>query len=251
MIKTIIVDDESRSRETILELVKLYCDEVKIVGQAEDVKSGLLAIRKHKPDLVLLDIKMPDGTGFDLVRQIDQINFKIIFITAYEEYAIKAFKFSALDYLLKPIDPEELTIAIEKVSKSLSNESISSKINEFMTYMDHFRKDGEGKKIILKTSENIYVVEADEIISVESDQNYSRFHLVEGETIFVSRTMKDYVPMLEGHAFYRVHQSYIINLNHVKRYQREENICVMSDGSKIPVSYRKKDELFTLFKNLS
>jgi two-component system, LytTR family, response regulator len=251
MIKTIIVDDESRSRETILELVKLYCDDVKIVGQAEDVKSGLLAIRKHKPDLVLLDIKMPDGTGFDLVRQIDQINFKIIFITAYEEYAIKAFKFSALDYLLKPIDPEELTIAIEKVSKSLSNESISGKINEFMTYMDHFRKDGEGKKIILKTSENIYVVDADEIISIESEQNYSRFHLIEGESIFVSRTMKDYVPMLEGHTFYRVHQSYIINLNHVKRYHREENICVMSDGSKIPVSYRKKEELFTLFKNLS
>jgi two-component system, LytTR family, response regulator len=122
MIKTIIVDDESRSRETILELVKLYCEDVKIVGQAEDVKSGLLAIRKHKPDLVLLDIKMPDGTGFDLVRQIDPINFKIIFVTAYEEYAIKAFKFSALDYLLKPIDPEELTIAIEKVSKSLNNE---------------------------------------------------------------------------------------------------------------------------------
>lgn len=251
MIKTIIVDDESRSRETILELVKLYCDDVKIVGQAEDVKSGLLAIRKYKPDLVLLDIKMPDGTGFDLVRQIDHINFKIIFITAYEEYAIKAFKFSALDYLLKPIDPEELTIAIEKVSKSLNNESVSSKIKEFMTYMDHFRKDGEGKKIILKTSENIYVVDADEIISIESDQNYSRFHLVEGESIFVSRTMKDYVPMLEGHTFYRVHQSYIINLNHVKRYQREENICVMSDGSKIPVSYRKKEELFTLFKNLS
>jgi two-component system, LytTR family, response regulator len=109
-----------------------------------------------------------------------------------------------------------------------------------MTYMDHFRKDSEGKKIILKTLENIYVVDADEIISIESDQNYSRFHLVEGESIFVSRTMKDYVPMLEGHTFYRVHQSYIINLNHVKRYQREENICVMSDGSKIPVSFRKK-----------
>lgn len=251
MIKTIIVDDESHSRETILELIKLYCDNIEVVGQAEDVKSGLMAIRKYKPDLVLLDIKMPDGTGFDLVRQINRVNFKIIFITAYEEYAIKAFKFSALDYLLKPIDPEELTMAIDKVSNSLSNENLGNKINEFMTYMDHFRNDAAGKKIILKTAENIYVVDADEIISIESDNNYSRFHLIEGETIFVSKTMKEYVPMLKGHVFYRVHQSYIINLNHVKRYHREENICIMSDGSKIPVSYRKKDELFTLFKNLS
>lgn len=251
MIRAIIIDDEIRSRETILELLKIYCPDVKVIDQAEDVRSGLVSIRKHKPDLILLDIKMPDGTGFDLIRQIDHIGFKLIFITAYEEYAIKAFKFSALDYLLKPIDPEELTIAIEKASQSLNNESINNKINDFMVYLDHFKKHGEGKKIILKTAENIFVVDIEDIISIESDQNYSRFHLVEGESIFVSKTMKEYIDMLQGYAFYRVHQSYIINLHHVKRYQREENICIMSDGSKIPVSYRKKDELFSLFRSLS
>lgn len=251
MIKTVIVDDESRSRETIFELLKMYCDNVEVVDQAEDVKTGLLSIRKHNPDLVLLDIKMPDGTGFDLVRQIEQVNFKIIFITAYEEYAIKAFKFSALDYLLKPIDPEELTLAISKVSDTLHNENLTARITDFMTYIDHFRKHSDGKKIILKTSENIYVVDTDDIISVESDQNYSRFHLIDGEPIFVSRTMKDYTAMLEGEAFYRIHQSFIINLKHVKRYNRGENLCIMSDGSKIPVSYRKKDELFNLFKTIT
>ena len=251
MIRTIIIDDESRSRETIVELLKLYCDNIEVIDQAEDVKSGLLSIRKHKPDLVLLDIKMPDGTGFDLVRQIAKINFKIIFVTAYEEYAIKAFKFSALDYLLKPIEPEELTLAIEKVSNYLENESLTSRISEFMTYMDYFRQYSDGKKIILKTLENIYVVDIEDIVSIESDQNYSRFNLLDGESIFVSRTMKEYFALLEGHAFYRIHQSYIVNLNHVKRYHRDENICVMRDGSRIPVSHRKKDELFSLFKSLS
>jgi len=251
MIRTVIIDDEGRSRETIFELLKMYCDNIEVVDQAEDVKSGLLSIRKHNPDLVLLDIKMPDGTGFDLVRQIEHVNFRIIFITAYEEYAIKAFKFSALDYLLKPIDPEELTLAIGKVTNSLNNENLNTRISEFMTYIDQFRKHGDGKKIILKTSENIYVVDTDDIISIESDQNYSRFHLVDGEPIFVSRTMKDYSSMLDERNFYRIHQSYIINLQHIKRYNRGENICIMSDGSKIPVSYRKKDELFTLFKTLS
>lgn len=251
MIKTIIIDDEIRSRETIFEMLKLYCNNIKVVGQAEDVKSGLLSIKEHNPDLVLLDIKMPDGTGFDLIRQIGKVNFKLIFITAYEEYAIKAFKFSALDYLLKPIEPEELTLAIEKVSSSLENENLNNKIGELMTYMDHFQKHGDGKKIILKTSENIYVVDIEDIICVESDQNYSRFNLVDGESIFVSRTLKEYSIMLKGYAFYQVHQSYLVNFKHVKRYHRDQNICLMSDGSKIPVSYRKKDELLTLFKSFS
>jgi len=251
MIRTIVIDDEKRSREAILELLKMYCPDVMVIDQAESVRSGLISIRSHKPDLVLLDIKMPDGTGFDLIRQIEPIGFKLIFITAFEEYAIKAFKFSALDYLLKPIDPEELTLAIDKVSQLLGSENINNKINDLMTYLDHIKKHGEGKKIILKTAENIFVVDIEDIISVEADQNYSRFHLTEGKSIFVSKTMKDCLDLLQGYAFYRVHQSHIINLHHVKRYQREENICIMSDGSKIAVSFRKKDELFTLFRSLS
>lgn len=250
IIRTIIVDDETHSRETISEMIKIYCTDVRIVDQADSVRSGVLSIRKHKPDLVLLDIKMPDGTGFDLVRQMEQINFKIIFITAYEEYAIKAFKFSALDYLLKPIDPEELTMAVEKARNLMKNENLNQQINEFLTQMNRFQKYGTGKKIVLKTSDNLFVVDTNDIISVESDENYCHFHLVNNENILVSRSIKEYIKLLEEHTFYRAHKSYAININHVKRYNRDENSCVMSDGSVIPVSYRKKDKLFDLFKNI-
>ncbi|HHN47729.1 MAG TPA: response regulator transcription factor [Bacteroidales bacterium] len=250
MIKTIIVDDESRARETIAEMLKLYCKNVMVIDQAVDVKSGLRSIKKYKPDLVLLDIKMPDGTGFDLVRQLDQANFKIIFITAFEEYAVKAFKFSALDYLLKPVHPEELVMAIEKVSNSLHAENLSSKINEFMTYMENLRNFGYGKKILLKTIDNVYVVDSDEIISVESEDSYSRFHLVGQENIIVSGSIKHYINLLKEHNFYRVHNTFMINPRHVKRYKRDESTCIMSDGSEVPISYRKREQLFNLFKKM-
>jgi len=250
MIKTIIIDDEIRARETIAEMLKLYCQNVMVIDQAVDVRSGLRSIKKNNPDLVLLDIKMPDGTGFDLVRQFEQVNFKIIFITAFEEYAIKAFKFSAIDYLLKPIHPEELVLAIEKANNSLIAENLSHKINEFMTYMDNFRRFGHGKKILLKTSDNVHVVDSDEIISVESEENYSRFYLVGQEPIVVSGSLKHYANVLKEHNFYRVHNTYFINPRHVKRYMRNESTCIMSDGSEIPISYRKREQLFNLFKNM-
>lgn len=249
-IRTIIVDDESHSRDTILEMLKIYCPGVVVVDQADGVRTGLASIRKHKPDLLLLDIKMPDGTGFDLVRQLDQIAFKIIFITAYEEYAIKAFKFSALDYLLKPIDPDELAAAVDKVRNSLQNQTLSSQIQEFMFQMNHFQKFGSGKKIVLKTSDNFYMVDSNDIISVQSDDNYCHFNLKNGERILVSRSIKEYTKVLEENTFYRVHKSYAVNIQHIKRYNRDDNSCIMSDGSVIPVSYRKKDKLIELFKNI-
>lgn len=250
MIKAIIVDDESRARETIAEMLKIYCKNVMVIDQAVDVKSGLRSIKKYDPDLVLLDIKMPDGTGFDLVRQLERINFKIIFITAFEEYAIKAFKFSALDYLLKPVHPEELVMAIEKVSNSLKIENTANRIDDFITYMENFRRFGYGQKILLKTIDNVYVVDSDEIISVESEDNYSRFHLVGQDDIIVSGSIKQYINLLKEHNFYRVHNTFMINPRHVKRYVRDESTCIMSDGSEIPISYRKREQLFNLFKKL-
>mgnify|MGYP002619954044 CR=1 FL=1 len=249
-IRTIIIDDESRSRETIIELLRIYCPQVEVVGEGADVGSGLNIINKLKPDLVFLDIKMPDGTGFDLIRQIETVEFALVFITAYEEYAVKAFKFNAIDYLLKPIDPEELVHAVKKCSTNRKNDSFNDKISHFLDYLHHVNKNSYGKKIILKTFENVYVVDIKDIVSIESDMNYCRFNLINGESILVSRTMKEFEEMLDGHDFYRIHQSYIVNLGYIKMYSKEENTCLMTDGSKIPVSYRKKDELFTLFKNL-
>jgi two-component system, LytTR family, response regulator len=249
-IKAIIIDDEARSRETMFELLRIYCPQVEVVGEASDVSSGLDAITKLAPDLVFLDIKMPDGTGFDLIRQIKEVDFALVFITAYEEYAVKAFKFNAIDYLLKPIDPEELVHAVERCGANRENDSFNDKISHFLEYLSHVNRNSYGKKIILKTFENVYVVDIKDVVSIESDMNYCRFNLINGESILVSRTMKEFEEMLDEHHFYRIHQSYIVNLSYIKMYSKEENTCLMTDGSKIPVSYRKKDELFTLFKNL-
>lgn len=249
MIRAIIIDDEPKSRETITEMLSLYCKNVQVVAQAEDVKSGIQQIKSHNPDLILLDIKMPDGTGFDLLRQISRINFKIIFITAYEEYAIKAFKFSALDYILKPIDPSELVTAIERSDLLIEKDNINLKLDAFLNNFQNGNRREE-KRIILKTSDSIHLVDISDIIRCESDRNYTQFFLRDGEKILVSKSIKEYTELLEDYGFFRVHQSHMANLYHLKRYDKEDCICIMSDNSRVPVSYRKKEDLMKQFKYL-
>ncbi len=247
MIRAIIVDDETKSRETIFQMVSIYCKNVEVVAQAYDVRSGIIAIRRHNPELVLLDIRMPDGSGFDLLRQIGKIDFKVIFVTAFEEYAIKAFKFSAIDYVLKPIDPDELVKAIEKSKELLDKANIQKRLNALLENIDQSKKTFQGKKLILKTSDNIYLVETDEIIRIEADGNYCTFYLIGGQRIVVSRTLKEYDEALQNLGFFRIHQTHVVNLNLIKRYNKEENQIYMCDSSVVPVSHRKKDELMGLF----
>ncbi|MFZ4705106.1 MAG: LytR/AlgR family response regulator transcription factor [Bacteroidales bacterium] len=249
MINAVIIDDEVKSRETICEMLRIYCANVEVVAQAGDVKSGILAIRKHNPDLILLDIRMPDGTGFDLLRQLPGLESKVVFITAYEEYAIKAFKFSALDYVLKPIDPDELKAAIDKADVSIKKENISDRIS---TFFQHYNSDTppQKKQIALRNAESIYRVAIDDIVSYEADKNYTLFHLCNGEKILVSHSIKEYDDILLSMNFIRLHQSYSINLKHLKRYDKEENEAVMSDNSKIPVSHRRKEELMRLLMSI-
>jgi len=245
MLKVIIIDDEAKSRGTIKEMLNIYCHGIEIVAQADSVKTGISAIKQYNPDLILLDIRMPDGTGFDLLRQIGLISFKVIFITAYEEYAIKAFKFSALDYILKPIDPDELMDAIDKSKKIIANDNLNLRLNSFFENLDTPK---EAKKIALKSMDSISLVEVDDIIRCESDKNYTIFHMIDGETILAIKTLKDFMDILEDYGFYRVHQSHIINLCHVKRFLKDETVCVMKDNSKVPVSFRKREEIMQLFK---
>lgn len=247
MIRSLIIDDEVKSRETIIEMMRLYCGNVSVIGQAGDVSSGLEAIRTLSPELVFLDIKMPDGTGFDLLNQLPKIDFKVIFITAYEEYAIKAFKFSALDYILKPIDPNELITAIEKTEKSLEKDNLNLKLNTFLTNLDSAKEE---KKIILKTADSINLVNVNEIIRCESDRNYTQFFMLSGERIMVSKSLKEFVDLLQEYNFFRIHQSHMINIGHIRRYDREESNCIMSDSSIVPVSCRKKDQLLNIFNEM-
>jgi two-component system LytT family response regulator len=245
MLNTIIIDDEVKSRETIREMLRIYCSNVEVVAQAGDIKSGILAIRKHNPDLILLDIRMPDGTGFDLLRQLPGMESKVVFITAYEEYAIKAFKFSALDYVLKPIDPDELKAAIEKADASIEKENISDRIS---TFFQHYDNDvpGQKKQIALRNAESIYRVNIEDIVSYEADKNYTMFHMSNGERITVSHSIKEYDDILLSMNFIRLHQSHTINLKHLRRFDKEALEVVMNDNSKIPVAHRRKDDLIRL-----
>lgn len=245
MIQTIIIDDEVKSRETIREMLRIYCPTVEVVALAQDVKSGILAIRKFNPELILLDIRMPDGSGFDLLRQLPSVNFKIIFITAFEEYAIKAFKFSAIDYVLKPIDPDELKSAIETAHAAIEKDNISDKLT---TFFQHYDSDSvlRKKQIILRTSNSIYRISIDDILYYESKKNYTIFHTISGEPIITSHTIKEYDDMLLDGNFLRLHQSYTINMKYLRCYYKETNEAEMINGIKIPVSFRRKDDLMRL-----
>jgi len=249
MIKGIIVDDEKRARETIRSLVGLYCKNITIVDEAENISEAETAITKHNPDIVFLDISMPGGDGFELLKKYRILPFKLIFITAHNEFAVKAFKYSALDYILKPINPDELIAAVDKAESLIDKESLNQRLEMFMSNMEN--KNTDVKKIVLKTSDSIHVINVNDIIRCEADRNYSSFFLTNKKTILVSTTLKDYDELLASFHFFRVHQSHLVNLNHIERYEKKEGGClIMKDGSTVPVSVRKKEELLILLQSI-
>jgi two-component system LytT family response regulator len=249
MIRTIIIDDESRSRETLREMLRLYCKGIEVVAEADSIKSGTEAIARHIPDLVLLDIKMPDGTGFDLLRTIMPISFRIIFVTAYEEYAIKAFRYNALDYLTKPIDPAELQSAIDKATATIENENINERLKKLL--LDYMKpQPAENRRLVLKTAETIHIVDIDKIIRCESARNYTVFYMENKEKILISKSIKEFSDTLESHDFHRVHHSHLINLKYLVKFKRDELMCVLSDNTEIPVATRKRDELLKVLRTL-
>jgi len=249
MIKTIIIDDEIKARETIGNMLKTYCPEVTVIETAGSVKEGIKVLENNKPDLVFLDIKMGDGTGFDLLRKLDDVNFFLVFITAFEEFAIRAIKFSALDYILKPLDPDELVNAVEKATNAIEKENVSVRLEALYENLEML--NSKSKKIVLKTTSSVHIVNLSDIIRCESEKNYTHFFMSDRDMITVSKTLKEFNELLVDYSFYRVHQSHLVNLAHVKRYDKQEGgHLVMDDSSTVPVSFRKKEELMKVFKRL-
>jgi len=249
LLRTIIIDDEVLMRQTLEMLIDEHCPNVKLVAQAGSVESGVKAIRRHHPDLVLLDIKMDDGTGFDLLKQLEPVDFKVIFITAYDEYAIKAIKFSALDYLLKPVEPEELVNAINKTEKLVVKE-----LNTQLSVLEDNMHSSNipTKKIILKTFDNIHLVKMHNIVFCESEDNYTHFHLLDNNKILVSNTLKEYDELLSEYGFFRAHKSFLINLSHIVRFEKAEGgSIVLSNNNIVPVAKRKKEQLLELLDRIS
>lgn len=248
MLRTVIIDDESPVRETLSRLILKTCPQVKLVGEANSVKSGLIAIREKSPDLILLDIKMDDGTGFDLLKRIENINFKIIFVTAYEEYAIRAFEFSAIDYILKPVNPEKLVEAVKRAD-CLRQKEFNTQLGALRENLENPGK--QNKKIILKTQESIFLLNIDEVIHCESDGSYTIFETANQQRILVSKVLKDYDHLLSDSGFLRVHRSHLINLKHIKRFDRQDGgYVIMSNGAQISVSTSGRERLLELFEEL-
>jgi two-component system, LytTR family, response regulator len=248
MIRTVIIDDEKNVRELIRNILSDLCPGVEVVGEADGVNSGLKLIKDSHPDLLLLDIKMEDGTGFDLMAQYKGEPVRIVFITAYEEYAIRAIKLSAVDYILKPIAPQDLKNAIEKTEHLLAAEH-EMKVKTLLGNLNNHLHDD--KKIVLRTHDKLHYIPVGDIIYGESDSSYSTFYLKDKTAIIVSRTLKEFEDILAGYGFYRPHKSYLINLKHIRAYDKTEggNI-IMAEQSVIPISDKKKEEFLNLMENL-
>lgn len=233
----LIVDDEIKSRNTLNNFLVKYCPELKVLGQADGVQTGLEQIEALQPDLIFLDIEMGDGTGFDLLEKLQNKSLKVIFVTAYNEYAIQAFRFSAVDYLLKPINPEELIAAVRK----LNNDTAEQKPEQYKTLLSNHKKI---RKIALPTQEGIEFIPIEKIIRCEADNNYTRFHLLNSKSLLVSKTLKEFQELLESQGFFRVHQSHLVHLNYVQKYMKGSGgVLVMEDGSHVDVARRKKEAL--------
>ncbi len=245
MISIIVIDDEPRARETIINLLKISPVELTLAGEADSVQSGYETINLTSPDLVLLDINLPDGSGFDLLKMFEHISFRVIFVTAHNEYAIRAFKYSAVDYIMKPITAGELFRALEKTKAIIDKEETAVKLSTLLQNLEKL------KKIVLKTAESIHIVNVSEIIRCEADVNYTTFYLSNGKKLLVSKPLKEYDRLLAPAGFFRTHQSHLVNLDHMLRYEKTEGgYLVMDDNSTVPVSTRKKEELFRLFENM-
>ena len=249
MLRAVIIDDIETIRKKNSAIIKSNCPNISIIGQAESVESGIAIIKKLSPDLVFLDVEMPDGTGFDLLQKLNPINFKVIFITGFEDFAIKAFRFSAIDYLLKPLDAGELIEAEKKVEDSLNKEVFDMKINNLFSNLE---RPKNLQKLILKTAEKIYSVNIQDVVNCESEKNYTTFHFINAPKLVVSTNLKEYENLLTPFNFFRTHQSHLINMAYFDHFIKTDggNTIVMKNKTSIPLSVRKKEEFLVLLDNL-
>ena len=248
-LRIVLVDDEVRIRTSIKHLIGMYYDNAQVVGEADEVHSAMDVIKGQKPDVVLLDINMPGGSGFDLLKQFNPLPFKVIFITAFDSYAVQAFKFSALDYLLKPVNPDELVAALQKAHKYLHAEETGIRMEAFLQNMSGTTR--ETKKIVLNTQEAMHIINVTDIVRCEADRNYTKFIVAGSKNILVSGSLKEYDEMLSPYGFFRSHHSHLVNLDFIDRFdKRDGGRLILKDGSDILLAVRKKDELMAVLSKI-
>lgn len=249
MLKAVIIEDEKHSRETLAGLLRLYCKDVEVIADADGVRSGINIIKKLNPDVIFLDIQMPDGSGFKLLESFDDINFDIIFTTAYDQFAIKAIKFSALDYLLKPIYPEDLIKAVNKATEKREKQNTKPSVEVLLEHIKTPKT--ETPKIVLSTSGEIHIIKIADIIRCESDDYYTFYYFKDRKRLLVSKTLKENEELLSDYDFIRPHKSHLINVHYIKSFIKDDGGSILlTDGSKVPVSRRKRENIVEILSNL-
>lgn len=249
MMRAVIIDDNENARIALKSDLTDYCETISIVGEASGVAEGITLINKENPEVVFLDIRMGDGTGFDLLERfkpISDLPFKVIFTTAYDEFALKAFKYAAVDYLLKPIDSDSLVSAVDRL-KELTLSNSQKQLNDLLSHIAQPKQT----KISLSEMDRIHIVSIDTIIRCESEKNYTTFFLENGKKITVSKTIKEFDLSLAANDFLRVHHSHLVNLNQIKEVVKIDGpYLLMNDGATVPVSSRKKEQLYQRMKQM-
>jgi len=249
--RAIIVDDEVSNQENLHQLLKTYAADVQVVAIAGDLNEAAIAIKTHRPELVFLDIQLHGQSGFDLLKQLDEIDFAVIFVTAYDQYGIQAVKFAALDYLLKPIDIDELTVAVDKARKAIQQTKKHERLDHLLEYLKDEKQ--VSPRIALPMFGETRYVNVNDIMRCEADNTYTRFFLADSEQVMVSKTLKEYADMLERYEFLRTHQTHLVNIAFIKSWIREDGgSLLLKDGTKIPISKinrtKVKDMLTAQFK---
>jgi len=239
MIKAILVDDEVNNVNNLRLLLQKYCPEVEVIAAAHSAQNALKIIQLNTPDLLFLDIEMPEGSGFELLEQLNNPTFEVIFVTAFDKYALKAIKYSALDYLLKPIDIQELQQAVHKVQRKLNTRQLQEQLEILLQNLRG--QNGKSAKIALPTAERIDFVEVPHISHCRGDNNYTHVQLIDNQCILVAKTLKEFEELLTEHGFFRTHQSWLVNLHQVRSFVRKDGgYALMKDGTQIPVTQQRR-----------
>jgi len=248
-VKTIIIDDEAKGRSVLQELIARYCSGVQVIATAADGAEGIKAIEQYKPDCILLDIKMPNMDGFAMLDEIiDSLTCEIIFVTAHNEYAIKAFKYAAFDYLLKPVDPDDLVKVFERLKKKMHLPHNNKRLHLLKGMIQQPHQTPT--KITIASAEGVTVLTIAEIVYMQAEGPYTYFYMLNGDKLIASVNLQKYEELLVAHHFFRTHHSYLVNLNQVKKYNKAENNILLANGHRVDVSKRRKDEFLQVLAGL-
>jgi two-component system LytT family response regulator len=244
MIKTVVIADGSQMVGRITQVIRECCPNLEFAGSAGSIKTGVALVNEQEPDLLLLDTRLSDGSGFELLRQFDKPDFKVIFISSRTDHAVNAIKFGAIDYLLKPLDDEELTLAVNKAVEIIRyEESLHQKA--LGKSLEEIDKSGQ---LVLKTGDQVHMINIGDIIRIEAYSNYSTFHIKDGRQVVMTKSLKEYEESLLEHGFHRIHKSHIFNIKQMSYFDKTDGgYVIMSDGSRVPVASRKREMLFELF----